>query len=107
MVTSKLTRDDEEVTVAFPDHGVKRLLASLANLEVAGSTEVARGSSSPRFHAESDRVPVHGRCTHKPDVQALTDPARAATSRRDTRSAELVALLAASPAGPPPRSRAV
>lgn len=37
VVTSKLTRDDEEVTVAFPDHGVKRLLASLANLEVSGS----------------------------------------------------------------------
>ncbi|HTS14826.1 MAG TPA: 3'-5' exonuclease, partial [Candidatus Sulfotelmatobacter sp.] len=37
VVTSKLTRDDEEVTVAFPDHGVKRLLASLANLEVSGA----------------------------------------------------------------------
>ena len=37
VVTSKLTRDDEEVTVAFPDHGVKHLLASLANLEVSGS----------------------------------------------------------------------
>ena len=33
---SKLTRDDEEVTVAFPDQGVKRLLASLANLEIVG-----------------------------------------------------------------------
>jgi len=34
VVTSKLTRDDEEVTVAFPDRGVKTLLASIANLEV-------------------------------------------------------------------------
>jgi DNA helicase-2/ATP-dependent DNA helicase PcrA len=33
VVTSKLTRDDEEVTVAFPQRGVKKLLASLANLE--------------------------------------------------------------------------
>ena len=36
VVTSKLTRDDEEVTVAFPDRGVKVLLASLANLELVG-----------------------------------------------------------------------
>jgi DNA helicase-2/ATP-dependent DNA helicase PcrA len=36
VVTSKLTRDDEEVTVAFPERGVKKLLASLANLEVVG-----------------------------------------------------------------------
>ncbi|MBX3031374.1 MAG: UvrD-helicase domain-containing protein [Chloroflexi bacterium] len=36
VVTSKLTRDDEEVTVAFPDQGVKRLMASLANLELVG-----------------------------------------------------------------------
>ena len=38
MVSSKLTRDDEEVTVAFPDPkvGIKRLLASLANLEIVG-----------------------------------------------------------------------
>jgi len=36
VVTSKLTRDDEEVTVAFPDRGVKKLLASLANLELVG-----------------------------------------------------------------------
>jgi DNA helicase-2/ATP-dependent DNA helicase PcrA len=36
VVTSKLTRDDEEVTVAFPDKGIKTLLASLANLEVLG-----------------------------------------------------------------------
>jgi len=34
VVSSKLTRDDEEVTVAFPDRGVKVLLASLADLEV-------------------------------------------------------------------------
>jgi DNA helicase II / ATP-dependent DNA helicase PcrA len=34
VVTSKLTRDDEEVTVAFPDRGVKKLLASMANLEM-------------------------------------------------------------------------
>ena len=33
VVTSKLTRDDEEVTVAFPQRGVKKLLASIANLE--------------------------------------------------------------------------
>jgi DNA helicase II / ATP-dependent DNA helicase PcrA len=36
VVSSKLTRDDEEVTVAFPERGVKKLLASLANLEVIG-----------------------------------------------------------------------
>jgi DNA helicase-2/ATP-dependent DNA helicase PcrA len=34
VVTSKLTRDDEEVTVAFPERGVKKLLASFANLEL-------------------------------------------------------------------------
>ncbi|CAN5810205.1 hypothetical protein BH23CHL8_BH23CHL8_19370 [soil metagenome] len=34
VVSSRLTRDDEEVTVAFPDKGVKRLMASLAELEV-------------------------------------------------------------------------
>jgi DNA helicase-2/ATP-dependent DNA helicase PcrA len=34
VVSSKLTRDDEEVTVAFPERGVKKLLASLANLEI-------------------------------------------------------------------------
>jgi DNA helicase-2/ATP-dependent DNA helicase PcrA len=34
VVTSKLTRDDEEVTVAFPARGVKKLLASLANMEI-------------------------------------------------------------------------
>ncbi|HET7676815.1 MAG TPA: UvrD-helicase domain-containing protein [Candidatus Limnocylindrales bacterium] len=33
VVTSKLTRDDEEVTVAFPGRGVKTLLASIAELE--------------------------------------------------------------------------
>ncbi|MFI5254695.1 MAG: ATP-dependent helicase [Candidatus Limnocylindrales bacterium] len=36
VVSSKLTRDDEEVTVAFPERGVKTLLASLADLEVLG-----------------------------------------------------------------------
>ena len=36
VVTSKLTRDDEEVTVAFRAGGVKTLLASIANLEIAG-----------------------------------------------------------------------
>ncbi len=36
VVTSKLTRDDEEVTVAFRGGGVKTLLASMANLEPAG-----------------------------------------------------------------------
>jgi DNA helicase-2/ATP-dependent DNA helicase PcrA len=38
VVTSKLTRDDEEVTVAFRDASVGRkvLLASVANLELAG-----------------------------------------------------------------------
>ena len=43
-MSSKLTRDDEEVTVAFPDPkvGIKRLLASLANLEIIGSVRPAR-----------------------------------------------------------------
>ena len=36
VVSSRLTRDDEEVTVAFPERGVKRLIASLADLEVLG-----------------------------------------------------------------------
>ena len=38
VVTSKLTRDDEEVTVAFRDPvvGRKTMLASLANLEIIG-----------------------------------------------------------------------
>jgi DNA helicase-2/ATP-dependent DNA helicase PcrA len=40
VVSSKLTRDDEEVTVAFPDQGIKRLLASLANLELLGERPV-------------------------------------------------------------------
>src|SRR6185503_11792404 len=37
VVTSKLTRDDEEVTVAFPGAGIKKLLASFANLELLES----------------------------------------------------------------------
>jgi hypothetical protein len=38
VITSKLTRDDEEVQVAFrdPQVGRKTMLASLANLEVIG-----------------------------------------------------------------------
>jgi len=37
VVTSKLTRNDEEVTVAFSNGGgVKTLLASIANLELVG-----------------------------------------------------------------------
>ena len=36
VVTGKLTRDDEEVTVAFREGGVRTMLASLANLEEAG-----------------------------------------------------------------------
>jgi hypothetical protein len=38
VVTSKLTRDDEEVTVAFKDStvGRKTMLASLANLDIVG-----------------------------------------------------------------------
>jgi hypothetical protein len=38
VVTSKLTRSDEEVTVAFRDSNVgrKQMLASLANLEIVG-----------------------------------------------------------------------
>jgi DNA helicase-2/ATP-dependent DNA helicase PcrA len=38
VVSSKLTRSDEEVTVAFKTSGVgtKQMLASLANLEVTG-----------------------------------------------------------------------
>jgi hypothetical protein len=37
VVTSKLTRTDEEVTVAFSNGGgVKTLLASIANLELIG-----------------------------------------------------------------------
>ena len=38
VVSARLTRDDEEVTVAFRDGGVghKTMLASLANLELIG-----------------------------------------------------------------------
>ena len=38
VVSSKLTRSDEEVVVAFRDRtvGTKRMLASLANLDVVG-----------------------------------------------------------------------
>ena len=36
VVSSKLTRDDEEVTVAFPEQGIKKLMASLARLDVLG-----------------------------------------------------------------------
>ncbi len=36
VVSSRLTRNDEEVTVAFPKQGIKKLMASLANLEVSG-----------------------------------------------------------------------
>lgn len=38
VVSCKLTRDDEEVTVAFGDAsiGTRKLLASLANLELMG-----------------------------------------------------------------------
>jgi hypothetical protein len=38
VVTSKLTRSDEEVTVAFKDSSVgrKTMLVSLANLEIIG-----------------------------------------------------------------------
>ena len=37
VVTSKLTRDDEEVTVAFSNGGgIKQLLASIAKLEIVG-----------------------------------------------------------------------
>jgi DNA helicase-2/ATP-dependent DNA helicase PcrA len=36
VVTSKLTREDEEVTVAFPERGVKKLLASLAKMDLVG-----------------------------------------------------------------------
>jgi DNA helicase-2/ATP-dependent DNA helicase PcrA len=35
VVSSRLTRDDEEVTVAFPGRGVKKLMATMAGLEVA------------------------------------------------------------------------
>jgi DNA helicase-2/ATP-dependent DNA helicase PcrA len=36
VVSSKLTRSDEEVTVAFPGKGIKKLMAGLAGLEIAG-----------------------------------------------------------------------
>ncbi len=36
VIESKLTGNDEEVTVAFPDIGIKRLAASFANLEKVG-----------------------------------------------------------------------
>jgi DNA helicase-2/ATP-dependent DNA helicase PcrA len=34
VIESKMTGNDEEVTVAFPDEGIKRLAASFANLEL-------------------------------------------------------------------------
>lgn len=36
VVSSKLTRDEEELTSHFPERGVKKLVASLANLEILG-----------------------------------------------------------------------
>jgi DNA helicase-2/ATP-dependent DNA helicase PcrA len=36
VIESKVTGGDEEVTVAFPGIGIKRLAASLANLAVIG-----------------------------------------------------------------------
>jgi len=36
VVSSRLTRNDEEVTVAFPEGGIKKLMASLAGLDVSG-----------------------------------------------------------------------
>ena len=36
VIESKLSGDDEEVTVAFPGIGIKRLAASFAKLEVIG-----------------------------------------------------------------------
>jgi DNA helicase-2/ATP-dependent DNA helicase PcrA len=36
VMESHLEHDDEEVTVAFPRAGVKRLAASLARLEILG-----------------------------------------------------------------------
>ncbi len=36
VVSTKLTRNDEEVTVAFPEKGIKKVMASMAGLEVLG-----------------------------------------------------------------------
>ncbi len=36
VIESKLSGDDEEVTVAFPGIGIKRLAASFAKLEIMG-----------------------------------------------------------------------
>jgi DNA helicase-2/ATP-dependent DNA helicase PcrA len=33
VIESNVTRDDEEVTVAFPGVGIKKLMVSLANLK--------------------------------------------------------------------------
>ncbi len=47
VVSSKLTRDDEEVTVAFPKQGIKKLMASLANLRSQADL-IAAGTSIDR-----------------------------------------------------------
>jgi DNA helicase-2/ATP-dependent DNA helicase PcrA len=47
VVSSKLTRSDEEVTVAFPGQGVKKLMASLAGLEIEASSRPAAGGVQP------------------------------------------------------------
>jgi DNA helicase-2/ATP-dependent DNA helicase PcrA len=39
VIESKVTGDDEEVHVAFPDQGVKRLAASFAKLEIVEEGE--------------------------------------------------------------------
>jgi len=44
VVSSKLTRNDEEVTVAFPKQGIKKLMASLAGLEATGYPGSARST---------------------------------------------------------------
>ncbi len=36
VIESKLTKDDEEVKVAFPGKGIKKLLASFAKLQKLG-----------------------------------------------------------------------
>ena len=62
VVTSKLTRDDEEVTVAFPARGVKKLLASLANLELLEElTRPLAAHEHDDDHHADDASPATGR----------------------------------------------
>ena len=48
VVSSRIVKGDEEVTVAFVGEGVKRLIAAYAGLERAGLTHMGHAGASSR-----------------------------------------------------------